>query len=40
MANYYEATGNKDAAETQIRNTLINEKLDVDTKSPSSPVIS
>lgn len=32
MANYYEATGNKDAAETQIRNALINEKLDVDTK--------
>lgn len=32
MANYYEATGNKDAAETQIRNALVNEKLDVDTK--------
>ena len=32
MANYYEATGNKDAAETQIRNALINEKLDVETK--------
>ena len=32
MANYYEAVGNKDAAETQIRNALVNEKLDVDTK--------
>ena len=32
MANNYEATGNKDAAETQICNALINEKLDVDTK--------
>ena len=32
MANYYEATGNKEAAETQIRNALVNEKLDVDTK--------
>lgn len=32
MANYYDATGNKDAAETQIRNALINQKLDVETK--------
>ena len=32
MANYYEATGNKDAAEEQIRTALVNEKLDVDTK--------
>ncbi len=32
MANYYEATGNKEAAETQIRTALVNEKLDVDTK--------
>lgn len=32
MANYYEATGNKDAAEQQIRTALVNEKLDVDTK--------
>lgn len=32
MANYYEAKGDKAAAETQIRNALINEKLDVDTK--------
>lgn len=32
MANYYEAVGNKDAAETQIHNALINEQLDVDTK--------
>ena len=32
MANYYEVVGNKDAAETQIRNALVNEKLDVDTK--------
>lgn len=32
MANYYEATGNKDAAETQIRNALVNEKLDVEAK--------
>ncbi|MEG1544332.1 MAG: tetratricopeptide repeat protein, partial [Tannerellaceae bacterium] len=32
MANYYEATGNKEAAETQIRDALINEKLDVETK--------
>ena len=32
MANYYEVVGNKDAAETQIRNALVNEKLDVETK--------
>ncbi len=32
MANYYEATGNKEAAETEIRNALVNEKLDVETK--------
>lgn len=32
MANYYEATEDKVAAETQIRNALINEKLDVETK--------
>lgn len=32
MANYYEAKGDKTAAETQIRNALVNEKLDVETK--------
>lgn len=32
MANYYEVTGDKDAAETQIRSALTNDKLDVDTK--------
>lgn len=32
MANYYEAVGDKDAAETQIRSALTNEKLDVETK--------
>lgn len=32
MANYYEAKGDKAAAETQIRNALVNDKLDVDTK--------
>lgn len=32
MANYYEVTGNKELAETQIRNALVNEKLDVETK--------
>lgn len=32
MANYYEATGNKDAAETEIFDALVNEKLDVETK--------
>ncbi len=32
MAHYYEATGNKEAAEREIQNALVNEKLDVDTK--------
>lgn len=32
MANYYEAIGDKDAAETQIRSALENEKLDIETK--------
>lgn len=32
MANYYEVTGNKEAAETQIRSALVNDKLDVETK--------
>lgn len=32
MANYYETIGNKEAAETQIRNALVNAKLDVETK--------
>ncbi len=32
MANYYEAAGNKEAAETEIRNALTNEKLDIETK--------
>jgi tetratricopeptide (TPR) repeat protein len=32
MANYYEATNDKAAAETQIRNALVNEKLDIETK--------
>ncbi len=32
MANYYEAAGNKDAAETEIRNALVNENLDIETK--------
>ncbi|MCC8155293.1 MAG: tetratricopeptide repeat protein [Tannerellaceae bacterium] len=32
MANYYEVTGDKESAETQIHNALINEKLDVETK--------
>jgi tetratricopeptide (TPR) repeat protein len=32
MANYYEATNDKAAAETQIRDALVNEKLDVETK--------
>ncbi|MDO4755262.1 MAG: tetratricopeptide repeat protein [Parabacteroides sp.] len=32
MANYYEVVGNKEAAEMQIRNALVNEKLDVETK--------
>lgn len=32
MANYYDQTGNKDAAEQEIRDALVNEKLDVQTK--------
>lgn len=32
MSNYYEHIGNKEAAETQIRNALLNDKLDVETK--------
>ncbi len=32
MANYYEAKGDKEAAEQQIRSALVNEKLDVETK--------
>ena len=32
MANYYEAVGEKEAAEKQIRSALVNEKLDVNTK--------
>lgn len=32
MANYYEAKGDKEAAEREIRNALVNEKLDVETK--------
>ncbi|MDR1556256.1 MAG: tetratricopeptide repeat protein [Tannerellaceae bacterium] len=32
MANYYEATNDKAAAETQIRNALVNNKLDIETK--------
>lgn len=32
MANYYEHTGNPEAAQDQIRNALVNPKLDVDTK--------
>ena len=32
MANYYEAKGDKEAAETQIHNALVNDKLDVETK--------
>lgn len=32
MANYYEAVGNKEGAETQIRSALVNDKLDVETK--------
>ncbi len=32
MANYYEATNDKQAAETQIRDALVNDKLDVETK--------
>lgn len=32
MANYYDQTGNKEAAEQEIRDALVNEKLDVETK--------
>lgn len=32
MANYYEVTGNKEAAESEIRDALVNEKLDIDSK--------
>ena len=32
MANYYEASGDKEAAEKEIKTALVNEKLDVDTK--------
>jgi tetratricopeptide (TPR) repeat protein len=32
MANYYESTGNPEAAEEQIRSALVNEKLDVEIK--------
>ncbi len=32
MANYYDHTGNKEAAEQEIRNALVNEKLDVESK--------
>lgn len=32
MANYYEAIGNKDAAENEIKNALTNESLDVEIK--------
>lgn len=32
MANYYEHTGDKEGAESQIRNALVNPKLDVETK--------
>lgn len=32
MANYYEHVGDKDAAEKQIRNALVNAKLDVEIK--------
>ncbi|MDR0393783.1 MAG: tetratricopeptide repeat protein [Tannerella sp.] len=32
MANYYEKTGQRDAARQQIREALINERLDVNTK--------
>ncbi|MCD7938251.1 MAG: tetratricopeptide repeat protein [Tannerellaceae bacterium] len=32
MANYYEKTGMKEAAETQIRDALVNQKLDIETK--------
>ena len=32
MANYYDAKGDKEAAENEIRAALVNEELDVDTK--------
>ena len=32
MANYYDLTGDKEAAEQEIRDALVNEKLDVETK--------
>ncbi len=32
MANFYEVAGDKEAAEEQIHNALVNEKLDVETK--------
>ena len=32
MANYYEAKGDTEAAETEIKNALVNDKLDIDTK--------
>lgn len=32
MANYYDQTDNKEAAEQEIRDALVNEKLDVETK--------
>jgi tetratricopeptide (TPR) repeat protein len=32
MANYYEAINDKASAETQIRNALVNNKLDIETK--------
>lgn len=32
MSNYYDAKGDKEAAEKQIRNALVNEELDVTTK--------
>lgn len=32
MSNYYEAKGDKAASEQEIRNALVNEELDVDTK--------
>lgn len=32
MANYYDQTGDKEAAEQEIRDAMVNEKLDVETK--------
>ncbi len=32
MANYYEMSGDKEAAENPIYNALIHEKLDIETK--------